>query len=241
MAFVHIPTHRGFTTIPSTILDDNRISMGAKGLYIQMFYSNKVINSLEDVADDLTTSTKEEIQSWFTELANIGYLVVKKDRCDLVIKTQGEKTVAKKLDEDAIKEFAEKKVEPEKTLNAYEKMVGLVTSYGQSEPVTQMLITYFERWLNKRGRFVDADDLHGYVVRAKIGELISFHLSDEDMITCIQQSIDREWFKFVPPEKKEFKAFDKSEITSGSYTEEDIRKIKERAEAMNAEGKKGTF
>ena len=236
--FVHTPTHRGFTTIPSTILDDDRVSIGAKGLYIQLYYSTKNITSLEDVANKLTISTKEELDTWFTELATIGYLVIKKDRCDLVIKPQGEKTVAKKIDEESIKEFTDKTVETEKPLNAYEKMIKLIESYKQSEVVTNMLITYFEKWINKRGRFSEADDLHGYVVRAKIGELISFHLSDEDMVSCIQQSIDKEWFKFVAPEKKEVKTFDKSTITSGSYTAEDIQQIKDRAAAMNAEGKK---
>ena len=81
------------------------------------------------------------------------------------------------------------------------KMFGkkkLIDEYKLGENVTQLLKVYFEKWLNKRGRFADADELHGYVVRAKIGELVSFHLSDDDMITCIQNSIDKETLRKVP-------------------------------------------
>lgn len=241
--FLHTASLRGYTTIPSTILDDNRISIGAKGLYIQLFYSNKSISSLEDVTK-LTTSTKEELDNWFKELANVGYIIVKNNRCDLVAKTQGEKTVAKKLDEEAVEAYTE--TVTEKKPNAYEIMIKIINSYDLPNNVKQLLTTYFENWLNRKGRYVDADQLHGNKVRLLIGELISFHVSEKTMISIVQNSIDHEYFKFFVPEQPtntttKVSQFDKSNITSGSFTQDDIKAIRERAAAMEADGKKGTF
>ena len=240
--FIKLPSNRGFITIPSIIFDDNRVSIGAKGLYAQLYYSNSQIESLDDITN-ITSSTKDEITKWFNELNTIGYLSVKDNICTMVIKPQSEKTVAKKLDMDAVKTFTETSHEKEKTANAYEKMIRLIKSFKFDPKVANLLITYFEKWLNKRGRFAEAEPLHSYVVRARINDLIAFKMCDEDMIKCIQQSIDKEWFKFVDPRigNASFVSFDKTVLTSGSYTEDDIKKIKERAEMLNKDGKKGIF
>ena len=179
----------------------------------------------------------------------------KKGEAEFAIKTQNEKTVAKKIDEAQVEEFKNTVQEQPKVLNAYEKMIGLINSYNFNEKITNLLIQYFETWMNRRGRFAEADALHGYIVRAKINDLVSFKMSDDDMITCIQNSIDREWFKFVdqrvstqpnvgPKQKVNTSShanFDKTTITSGTFTEDDIQKLKEKAKALNAEGKKGTY
>lgn len=253
--FVKKPKNRDFMVLPALIFEDERLSIGAKGLYAQLYYSSSSISSLEELTE-VSTSTKEELDTFFDELIKIGYIVInKKGEAEFAIKTQNEKTVAKKIDEAQVEEFKNTVQEQPKVLNAYEKMVGLITSYKFNEAITNLLIQYFEAWMNKRGRFADADPLHGYVVRAKINDLVSFKMSDDDMITCIQNSIDREWFKFVDqragsqpkvePKQKvntsSHATFDKTMISSGSYTEEDIQKIKERAEALDAEGKKGTY
>lgn len=240
--FIKLPNTRGFITLPSIIFEDNRVSIGAKGLYAQLYYSNNQISSLDDLIN-VTSSTKEEIHDWFNELNNVGYLNIKDSVCTMVIKPQTEKTVAKKLDKEAVKTFIETNHEPEKTLNAYDKMVRLIKSFKFDPKVENLLITYFEKWLNRRGRFSEAETLHGYMVRAKINDLIAFKMCDEDMIKSIQQSIDKEWFKFVDPRigNSSFIAFDKTTLTSGSYTEEDIKNIKERAELLNNTGKKGIF
>ena len=251
--FVKKPKNRDFMVLPALIFEDERLSIGAKGLYAQLYYSSSSISSLEELTE-VSTSTKEELDSFFDELIKIGYIVInKKGEAEFTIKTQNEKTVAKKIDEAQVEEFKNTVQEQPKILNAYEKMLGLINSYNFNEKVTNLLIQYFETWMNKRGRFAEADSLHGYVVRAKINDLVSFKMSDEDMITCIQNSIDREWFKFVDQRagaqpKVEPKVntsshatFDKTMITSGSYTPNDIQKIKERAEELDKEGKKGTY
>lgn len=253
--FVKKPKNRDFMVLPALIFEDERISIGAKGLYAQLYYSSSSISSLEELTE-VSTSTKEELDTFFDELVKIGYIVInKKGEAEFAIKTQNEKTVAKKIDEDKVEEFKNTVQEQPKVLNAYEKMVGLINSYNFNEKITNLLIQYFETWMNKRGRFAEAEPIHGYIVRAKINDLVSFKMSDDDMITCIQNSIDREWFKFVdqragtqpkvePKQKVNTSShanFDKTTITSGSFTEEDIQKIKEQAEALDKEGKKGTY
>lgn len=254
--FIKKPKYRDFIVLPALIFDDERISIGAKGLYAQLYYSSSSISSLDELTG-ISTNSKDELDAYFDELINVGYIVInKKGEAEFVIKTQSEKTVAKKLDQETVEEFKNSVQEQPKVLNAYEKMVGLINSYNFDSKVTNLLITYFENWMNKKGRFAEADPIHGYVVRNKINTLVSFHMSDEDMITCIQNSIDKEWFVFVDqrkgsqPKVEEAKprvnkssiaSFDKSELTSGSYTEDDIQAIKARAEALDAEGKKGTF
>lgn len=248
--FIKRPKNRDFIVVPSIIFEDARLSIGAKGLYAQLYYSTN-ISSLEEITD-YTTSSKEELDAWFDELTSVGYILIKDKQAEFVIKPQGAKTVAKKLDQDAVDNFKDAVKEEPKPLSAYDKMVGLVNSYGFDPKVENMLITYFEKWLNKRGRFAEADPLHGYVVRARIGDLVSFHLSDEDMITCIQNSIDKEWFKFVNPndgnnnskpntDRSSSGQFDKTTLVSGSYTAEDIAKIKEQAAKLNENGQKGTY
>ena len=252
--FVKKPKYRDFMVLPALIFEDERLSIGAKGLYAQLYYSSSGISSLEELTS-VSTSSKEELDTLFDELVKIGYIVLnKKGEAEFVIKTQNEKTVAKKVDEAHLEEFKNTAQEQPKVLNAYEKMVGLITSYKFNEKITNLLIQYFETWMNHRGRFAEADQIHGYTVRAKINDLVSFKMSDDDMITCIQNSIDKEWFKFVDqregtqpkvaPKHTNTSShinFDKTTITSGSYTEDDVQKIKERAESLDADGKKGTY
>lgn len=251
--FIKKPKNRDFIVLPALIFDDERLSIGAKGLYAQLYYSSSSISSLEELTE-VSISTKEELDTFFDELIKIGYIVInKKGEAEFAIKTQNEKTVAKKIDEAQVEEFKNSVQEQPKVLNAYEKMIGLINSYNFNEKITNLLIQYFENWMNKRGRYAEADQLHGYIVRAKINDLVSFKMSDEDMITCIQNSINREWMKFVDQRAgtqpkigpktntSSIATFDKTELTNGSYTEDDIKKIKEKAEALNAAGQKGTY
>ena len=254
--FIKKPKHRDFMVMPALIFDDERLSIGAKGLYAQLYFSSSSISSLEEIVQ-VSTNSKEELDAYFDELVNIGYIVVKNGKAEFVIKTQSEKTVAKKVDQTSVDEFKNTVQEQPKVLNAYEKMVGLINTYKLDSKVTNLLISYFENWLNHKGRFAEAEQLHGYTVRSKINTLISFHMSDEDMITCIQNSIDKEWFVFVDQRlgsqpkastnngtrvnTSSIASFDKSQLTSGSYTEEDIQAIKDKAQALDAEGKKGIY
>ena len=254
--FVDVQTVRDYTTIPSTIFSDERISLGAKGLYVQLIYSTKSITSLADLVSEVNNS-KEELDQYFNELCEFGYIIFKNKRggnnaAVIVNKPQKKETVEKKLDQEVVQNYTEKVIEQAPKLSKYELLVQVINSFGFDPKVTNLLIVYFEKWLNRRGRFSDADELHAKTVRAKIGELVSYHMSDEDMITCIQNSIDKEWFKFVDTRKgsqpdlskggrSSFIQFDKDNITSGSYTQEDIERVKQRAAQLEAEGQKGVF
>ena len=252
--FIKKPRHRDFLVLPALIFEDERLSIGAKGLYAQLYYSSSSIKSLNELVE-ISTNTKDELDSYFDELIKIGYIVInKKGEAEFTIKPQNERTVAKKIDVTQVDNFKNSVQEPPKTLNAYEKLINLIQSYKLDSKVENLLITYFEAWLNRKGRYAETSELHGYIARAKINELISFHMSDEDMITCIQNSIDKEWLKFVDQrvgkqprvytnnrDRGSQIQFDRTNITSGSYSAEDIQAIKERAAALDAEGKKGTF
>lgn len=241
--FVHTSNIKKIITIPTYILDDNTVSLAAKGLYVQLLYSNNSICSLKELTA-FTNETEDNLQKYFAELSSAGYITIKDKRCDLLQKAVTDRSSRKTSAEDA-EEFAENVV-VQKPLNKYEKMEMLINSFDLSDNVKHSLLVYFEKRLNKRGRFAEAEDLHGYIVRAMIGDLISFHLSEEDQITCIQQSIDREWFKFVNPvnqtqQSKAGSAFNKENIKAGTYTKEDIDEIKRKSAELEANGEKGFF
>lgn len=344
--FINVPKIKKYVTVPAFIFDDDRLSMGAKGLYVQLYYSTNTVSSLEDIAE-LTTMSVDEVKEYFNELATVGYLSVKDGTCSLNEKTQSEKVVAKKLDTDAVEEFADSKKTKEdpmhtkiaelvksyaldgrlttmlivyfnnwvfrkgrysethkiteshaKTLidellsfdmttdeqldcvyqsfkkeyykffdkNAFSedktkpevspeekirKITGIITTkYSFTDAVNKKLIEYFTKYVNREGRFDEAGELHGKDVHSKLIALRDFKLTEAEQLTCIQASIDKEHFVFINPKSgtsatnssgtvttsSTFKPFDKSTLTSGSYTDEDIRKLKERAAAAGEDG-----
>ena len=156
--FLHTSKIRKMVVIPTDILNDPDVSIGAKGLYVQLYYSNDNICSL----DELTTyvnSSKEELTKYFEELTTAGYVVINDKKCELVQKAVSDKkktTVTKAI------EYAET-TQPKK-LSIYEKMVNLINLYELPNNVKQLLIVYFEARLAKKGRFAEGSDLHGNVV-----------------------------------------------------------------------------
>ena len=238
--FLHTSGFRKIISLPSYILDDERLSIGAKGLFVQLFYSNDNICALNDLCK-LTTSTEDELKQYFNELAEAGYITITDKKCELKHKAVSERK-AKETSKEAVEKYSET-TQPKKK-SAYEYIVDTVNSYDLPTNVKQLLITYFGNWLGRKGRFAEADPLHKNRVMQIIGEFVSYHLSEPDMITCVQQSIDRGWYKLVPPKDNTTTAvnsFDKTQLTSGSYTKEDINAIKRKAEEMNKNGEKGTF
>lgn len=241
---------RKMFTMPVDVLNDNRLSIGAKGLYTQLLYSNDDICSLEDLAK-LTSTSEEELKTYFTELTTVGYVEITNKQAKL------KNTAPKSVDdvEEKVKEAAEyaETVQAPK-LNIFDKIKLIIDSYNESDDVKitpavkNLLLVYFEQRLNRVGRFAEAGELHANQVRAMIGELISFHLSEEQELECIQLAIDKQWFKFVKPSvtpsattSKLKSTFDKSQLQSGNYTLDDIAEIKKRAEALEASGEQGVF
>jgi DNA-binding transcriptional regulator YhcF (GntR family) len=244
--FLHTSSIKKIVTMPAYILEDPNVSLAAKGLYIQLYYSNKSICSLAELSTFVDAS-EEELKKTFEELTEAGYVVIKNSKCELLQKAVSSKSTKKTTVEEATA-YAET-TQPKK-LNIYEKMTGLVNRYDLPENVKQLLITYFSNWLGKKGRFAEADALHGNRVMAMIGDLISFHLSEDDIIDCIQTSIDKGWYKFVDPTKKSTTTettsvnssnFNKEDLVSGSYTQDEIDQLKERAKQLEADGKQGVY
>ena len=238
--FLKVQGIRKQLTIPTDILSDNRLSVGAKGLYVQLIYSNDDICCLEDLAK-LTTNNEEELKKYFAELVSIGYVEMNNKSAKLKHNApKAVENVEEKVKE--AEEYAETTQPPK--LSIYDKIKLIIEGYDLSPNVQQLLLVYFEARLGKKGRFAESDDLHANQVRAMIGDLVSFHLSEEDQITCIQTSIDKQWFKFIAPAaqpKAAVPTFDKSKLQSGNYTIDDIAEIKKKAEALEATGEQGVF
>lgn len=233
-------------SVPIDILDDPNVSLNAKGLYVLLSHRTDTIEKLEDLTI-FTNNTKEELVSCFEELTENGYLVKKRSGFELQIKST---IKSKRTTKEEATEFAENatKVVP---LNKYQKLMKLIERYqtnNQFSPnLTSLLKVYFEKWLNKKDRFANADDLHGQTVQAKIGNLISLHITDDLMIKSVQNSIDHGWFDFYNPNKVDdgfvqntvqSRNFNPTGIVSGTYTKKDIENIKKRAEEL---GDKGVF
>ena len=145
------------------------------------------------------------------------------------------------------KQFYDNRITPEVKL---EKIKGIITTkYEFSDLVVNKLMEYFTKRVNKEGRFDEAEDLHGKDVHSLLIQLRNFKMTDAELLSCIQESINKEYFIFCDnrknssstPTTSTFKPFDKTVMTSGSFTEEDIQKIREKAEALNEEGQKGIF
>lgn len=238
---------RKMFTMPVDVLNDNRLSIGAKGLYTQLLYSNDDICSLEDLTK-ITATPIDELKKYFTELTTIGYVEINNKQAKL--KNTAPKAVENV--EEQVKEaeeYAETTQAPK--LSIFDKIKLIIDSYNTVDEVKitpavkNLLLVYFEQRLAKTGRFADAGDLHANQVKAMIGELVSFHLSEDQELECIQQSIDKQWFKFVKPNVATTTSlkstFDKSKIQSGNYTLDDIAEIKKKAEALEASGEQGVF
>lgn len=343
--FINIkhPSERLFIYIPASIFMDNAVSLGAKGLYAQLYRITKDIKSLEEVVD-YTNNTKEEIDNYFDELIDTGYITIdKKGNAKFEEKPALRVSTIKRHNEDskeAIEKFkSETKTTEEplririinmindcgldgrinnllieyfdnwlfrrgrygdtrkltetearnilNTLNSYqlsteecidciklsiskeyfqfidprkpaetqvkevspeeklEKISGIIsTKYQFTDAVNKKLIEYFTRWVNKDGRFSEAEDLHASKVHSILISLRDFKLSEADQLKCVQTSIDKEWYTLVDPkqsnngtttstppikvDRSSKMAFDKTTITSGSYTEKDIEELKKR-------------
>ena len=243
--FIKVQGFRKLITLPSDIFDDTRLSLGAKGLYVQLYYSNDNICALEDLTK-LTGNAKEELQEYFSELAKTGYIETSDKGCKLLAKAP-KATVTEETVQQAEK-YAEE-VQPKKE-NAYEQIKKYI--YGReyfSPKVKDCLFTYFINRLNKQrdpnSRYYSSAKLNAQLIGQIVTELVSFHLDEDTTISVIQKSIDKEWNRFFMPTgsstSQKTTSWDKSDIVSGSYTPEDIERIKQRAQEMEENGEEAYY
>ena len=237
--FINTEKMKKILTIQANIFDDSRVSLGAKGLFTQIYYCNKDISTLNDILK-YVNNTEEELKTLFEELVTTGYIVKTKTGFKLVTSVSNKDKQGIENVEEVVKEANEyaEQTQP-KALSIYDKIKLIIDSYELTQNVKNLLLVYFEARLSKKGRFAEGDALHATQVRAMIGDLVSFHLSEDQELECIQKSIDMQWYKFVKPSPKP--TFDKTQIQSGTYTEEAIEEIKKKAKILEQNGEQGVF
>lgn len=237
--FINTEKMKKILTIQANIFDDSRVSLGAKGLFTQIYYCNKDISTLNDILK-YVNNTEEELKTLFEELVTTGYIVKTKTGFKLVTSVSNKDKQGIENVEEVVKEANEyaEQTQP-KALSIYDKIKLIIDSYELTQNVKNLLLVYFEARLSKKGRFAEGDALHATQVRAMIGDLVSFHLSEDQELECIQKSIDMQWYKFVKPAPKP--TFDKTQIQSGTYTEEAIEEIKKKAKILEQNGEQGVF
>lgn len=238
-------------TFPTSILEDPNVSVGAKGLYFLLYHANSKICALADLHGEWTTTSKEDLDKLYQELVDAGYVSVNRDKNGKITSVKLVKTASKptpkkeetkkKQEEElqAVTEqvnvVAEKKVE-----NAYTKLSDRIEKWNLPQNVKNLLYNYFLMWLKKEGRFAEANTIRPSIVDHLIGELIAMHLDEDGMLYVIQQSIDRQWFKFVEPKGPIVKrtvggkqaGFQADGIVSASYTSEEIAKIRQMQQEL---------
>lgn len=219
---------KSIISLPAYILNDGRISLSAKGLYMQIYHSRDSILSIADI-EKFTSSSIDEITNYINELVDSGYIT--KDKKDtFVLNNQAKKVI----NADIKTELKDKTVAPIVKKNALEFITDTINAETEIpyEETKNLLIDYFVKWLHGEGRF-SAQQLHKNMVIGKIKSFVEIcktnKLNQAEMEKCIQQSIDRQWFVFVYPLVNKSK-FDKSALVSGSYTMEEKAEIKRKAE-----------
>lgn len=242
---LHTESWRQMGVFPTNILDDPDVSVGAKGLYILLYNCNSRIYSLQDLCDKFTTSSKDEVDQYYHELIDAGYITITTNQRTGEEKVTMSKTPHKKkeLSEDQKEKVANvTDVVNEKPKNKYEILVAHIGRWELSTNVSNLLTVYFTKWLHKEGGFAEKDDLHTPRVNQLIGNLVAMHLDEDTMLEVIQQSIDRCWCTFVLPKNTTTRpkgvgtGFTSAEIQSASYTPEEIEAIKKKREQLRQNG-----
>ena len=220
-------------TLPAYILDDERVSLSAKGLYVQICFSKNDILSLSDITT-LANNTEEEITQYINELIDKGYLDYKNSTYSLKQKPITSKTIEKRNIKEVKESIKEAEITPVVKKNKFDFIRDRVNASDFSTSVKVLLIDYFIKWLKGEDRF-EGQVLHKNMVDGRIESLRSireeFHLNQTELEKCVKQSIENHWFKFVwPLAEKPNSNFDKNVLTSGSYSSEEIEEIKRKAE-----------
>ena len=129
---------RKMFTMPVDVLNDNRLSIGAKGLYTQILYSNDDICSLEDLTK-LSTTPLEELKAYFAELTTVGYVEMNNKQAKL--KNTAPKSVENV--EEKVKEaeeYAETTQAPK--LSIYDKIKIIIDELSTSPIYDVNLMSY---------------------------------------------------------------------------------------------------
>jgi DNA-binding transcriptional regulator YhcF (GntR family) len=232
--FLSVKKIRKMFTFPADIMNDPNVSIGAKGLYVQLQYSNDTICSLNELCT-FVNSTEEELKKYFNELTETGYITITDNKCELLTKPVTSRS-SKKTDVEESAKYAE--TVQEKKKNAYEIMVDIVNEYELAQNVKNLLITFFDNWFRGKGRYAEASKLNRGRVRQIIGNLIGYHLTEEEQIECIKHSIDKQYYDLFDI-RKSGKAkepiFDSKKLKSDTYSEDEMEDLMKRLAQRNGE------
>lgn len=220
-------------TLPAYIFDDNRVSLGAKGIFVQIYYSKDDILALSDITK-LANSTEDEIKKYTNELIDLGYIEEKNGAFNLRQKALSSKTIEKKENYDEVKSAIQSTTViqvPKKS--KFEFIRDRVMASDFQPSVKELLVDYFVKWLKGEDRFA-GQELHKNMVDGRINSLVilrdSNSLKQADLEKCVKQSIENHWFKFIWPLVNRPSQFDRSSLVSGSYTPNEIEEIKRKAQ-----------
>lgn len=217
-----IQKHKTFTTIPKRILEDTSISLRAKGYYACMM-------SGIDVEDNES----------FEELKEKGYIELKKNEYVLLISpTTKTNKVESTIREEVNDEDLPFSAEPSKRLKQSKKkkkplpevIKECVYSFTPDENERTQLMRYF----NLRLYPSEDSKFSEYRLKSK-SQIISILNTLNDCPTRIEsiiQSIDKEWFKFYPYHKDNYRKNSRDNTMSSSLSEEELLSIKSQKETF---------
>ena len=216
-------------SMPAYIFNDTRISLAAKGIFAQIFYSKDNILSLSDIAK-YTSDDGDTIEKCINELIDYGY-IDKSTKGEFSLKNKASISKIRNI-EEIKSDIKETTVEPVVKKNKFEFIQDRVNATDLPSSVKHLLVDYFCRWLNGEDRFAN-QTLHKNMVDSRINGFIdvknTYSLTQKEMEQCVQQSIDNHWFKFFWPLANKSTQFDKNVLVSGSYTKDEIEEIKRKA------------
>ena len=236
-----IQTTRSYSTIPMNGINDDKLSLKAKCLYVILFSVNN-IKTLDDIKK-LTSDSIEVIQEALNELILTGY-VEKTENYTYKVNIIPNKKVATIVDVDSSVPFIDEAPiyvssiqTPKPKDNKFTKMVNAVKEYTEDKALRDALISYFSARLHPDvdSRFAARGDLQIYQIKNILESLTA--TTGEDKVAIVKYCLEKQYFKFFDiPVKKTLDG-----VKSESYTQEEIENIRKRAEYLDSIGEQGTF
>lgn len=234
-------TSLSYITIPSFGINDDKLSLAAKGLYAFLFSKGRTYEGSYEQLKLTTSSTLEEIQQVVQELVNYGYIEIKNNEFFLSMKAVENKAIITPVNNMPFLDVApveeKQKVQKPKRLSLFDKILNSVRKFTEDEDLRQILMDYFVARLNPApdSRFATIGKIQLWQVNSMLKQLSELEGNKYDIV---KYCLDNQYFKFFDiPERKTLDG-----VVSNSYTQEDIDDIQRRLNELKKEtGEKVTF
>ena len=227
---IKLQKHIKYCTIPIHFLEDESLSLEAKGL-LSLLYA-KDYSEFDDILTD--EFTKDKLLVSLNELSSKGYLEMSGDNYNISYKSSKSKqNNDTSIEEVKTKEDINTEVETTKKLNLYEKCMNAIDEFTEDVELKSALKEYLEIRLNpsKDSRLYDRKIAHLNVWKAQLNSLNTLTGNKLDIVN---QSIRNAWAKFVDIDPNKVEG---TPVYSNRYTKEEIEQIRERAKSLE----KGKF